>query len=262
LSDHNTRTNAKHQEKAVTSVGQTEQKEPLSKPLFGMFNAIPKRYDLINKLMTWGLDKRWRDLAARECIGNGPRRVLDLGCGTGDLAINIVRRAKNYVAVTGLDYSPAMLELATNKAEAAVGRSRVTFTQAEAASLPFNNEYFDSVGISFAFRNLTYKNPIASFHLAEIFRVLTKGGRLVIVESSQPESKFTRWWFHQYLRTYVYWVGWLLSGNRGAYRYLTESARRFFTAAEVTDMLKGTGFREVSSRPLFHGAAALHIAIK
>ena len=227
-----------------------------------MFNAIPKRYDLINKLMTWGLDKRWRDMAARECIGTGPRRVLDLGCGTGDLAINIVQRAKNYLAVDGLDYSPAMLELARRKADAAVGRSRITFTQAEAASLPYNNEYFDSVGISFAFRNLTYKNPIANFHLAEIFRVLTKGGRLVVVESSQPKSRFVRWWFHLYLRTYVYWTGWLLSGNRGAYRYLTESARRFFEPEEVMEMLKTAGFREVSYRPLFHGAAALHIAIK
>ncbi len=227
-----------------------------------MFNAIPKRYDLINKLMTWGLDKRWRDMAARECIGTGPRRVLDLGCGTGDLAINIVQRAKSYLAVDGLDYSPAMLEVARRKAEDAVGRSRITFTLAEAASLPYNNEYFDSVGISFAFRNLTYKNPIANFHLAEIFRVLTKGGRLVVVESSQPESRFVRWWFHLYLRTYVYWTGWLLSGNRGAYRYLTESARRFFEPEEVVEMLKTAGFREVSYRPLFHGAAALHIAIK
>ncbi len=243
-------------------MNQADRKEPGSKPLYGMFNAIPKRYDLINRLMTWRLDERWRDLAARECIGTGPRRVLDLGCGTGDLAIAIVRRAKNYVAVTGLDYSPAMLEIAERKAEAAVGRSRIAFTQAEAASLPFNNEYFDSVGISFAFRNLTYKNPIANFHLAEIFRVLTNGGRLVIVESSQPESGFVRWWFHLYLRTYVFWVGWLLSGNKSAYRYLTESARRFYTADEVTDMLKAVGFREVSCRPLFHGAAALHIAIK
>ena len=227
-----------------------------------MFNAIPKRYDLINKLMTWGLDKRWRNLAARECIGTGPRRVLDLGCGTGDLAINIVQRAKSYLAVDGLDYSPGMLEVARRKAEAAVGRSRITFTQAEAASLPFNNEYFDSVGISFAFRNLTYRNPIASFHLAEIFRVLTDGGRLVVVESSQPKSRFVRWWFHLYLRTYVYWTGRLLSGNPGAYRYLTESARRFFEPEEVVEMLKKAGFREVSYRPLLLGAAGLIVAVK
>ncbi len=239
-----------------------EQKQAQSKPLFGMFNAIPRHYDLVNGLITWGLDKRWRDLAARACAGTGPRRILDLGCGTGDLAIGIVRRAKNYVAVTGLDYSPAMLELAARKAEAAVGRSRITFTQAEAASLPFVNDYFDTVGISFAFRNLTYRNPVVHFHLAEIFRVLNPGGRLVIVESSQPDSPLIRWFFHLYLRTYVYWIGWWLSGNKGAYRYLTESARRFFDPGQVGELLKTAGFREVSYRPLLLGAVGIHVATK
>jgi demethylmenaquinone methyltransferase/2-methoxy-6-polyprenyl-1,4-benzoquinol methylase len=227
-----------------------------------MFDAIPRRYDLINRLITWGLDKRWRDLAARESIGNAPRRVLDLGCGTGDLAINIVKRAKNYVSVTGLDYSPNMLEIATAKAAVAVGRSRITFTHAEAASLPFVNDYFDSVGISFAFRNLTYKNPLTEFHLAEVFRVLAPGGRFVIVESSQPSSKFIQRFFHLYLRTYVYWTGWWLSGNKTAYRYLTDSARRFYTPEQVRDLLKSSGFREVTYRPLLWGASGLHIAIK
>jgi demethylmenaquinone methyltransferase/2-methoxy-6-polyprenyl-1,4-benzoquinol methylase len=241
---------------------QVEQKEVRSKPLFGMFDAIPRRYDLVNALITLGLDKGWRDLAARECAGTGPRRVLDLGCGTGDLAIGIVRRAKNYVAVTGLDYSPSMLEVAARKAEAAVGRGRITFTQAEAASLPFVNDYFDTVGISFAFRNLTYKNPVVGFHLAEIFRVLNPGGRLVIVESSQPESRLIRWFFHLDQRSYVYWIGWGLSGNKGAYRYLTESARRFFTPGQVKELLRSAGFRDTSYRPLLFGAVGIHVAIK
>ena len=241
---------------------QLEQKPPPGKPLYGMFNSIPRRYDLVNRLITLGLDKRWRDLAARECAGTGPRRVLDLGCGTGDLTIGIVRRAKNYVAVTGLDYSPTMLEVAARKAEAALGRSRVTFTQAEASGLPFDDDYFDTVGISFAFRNLTYKNPVVNLHLAEILRVLNPGGRLVIVESSQPDSAFVRWFFHLYLRTYVYWIGWWLSGNKGAYRYLTESARCFFDPGEVKELLRTVGFRDVSYRPLLLGAAGIHVAIK
>ena len=243
-------------------MSQLREKEPQSKPLLGMFNAIPRRYDLINRLVTWGLDRRWRDLAARECVGNAPKRVLDLGCGTGDLAINIVKRAKNYVAVTGLDYSPGMLEIAAAKAGAAVGRSRIAFTHAEAASLPFVDDYFDSVGISFAFRNLTYKNPLTEFHLAEVFRVLAPGGRFVIVESSQPSSRVIRWFFHLYLRTYVYRTGWWLSGNKSAYRYLTESARRFFTPEQVKELLKSSGFREITYRPLLWGASGLHVAIK
>jgi demethylmenaquinone methyltransferase/2-methoxy-6-polyprenyl-1,4-benzoquinol methylase len=243
-------------------MSQLEQGEVRTKPLHGMFNSIPRHYDLVNALITWGMDKRWRALAARECAGTGPRRVLDLGCGTGDLAIGIVRWAKSYIAVTGLDYSSTMLEMATRKAEAAVGRSRITFTQAEAASLPFVNDYFDTVGISFAFRNLTYKSPLVNFHLAEIFRVLNPGGRLVVVESSQPESALIRWFFHLYLKTYVYWIGWWLSGNKGAYRYLTESARRFFTPGQVRELLKEVGFRDIVYRPLLFGAVGIHVAIK
>jgi demethylmenaquinone methyltransferase / 2-methoxy-6-polyprenyl-1,4-benzoquinol methylase len=243
-------------------MSQEQGKNGQGKPLYGMFNAIPKRYDQINRLITLGMDNKWRDQAARECLGIGPRRVLDLGCGTGDLAINIVQRAKNYVTVYGLDFSPEMLEIAKAKSEAIFGKDRIAFTQSEAASLPFPNDYFDTIGISFAFRNLIYKNPIANFHLAEMFRVLVPGGRLVIVESSQPESKFIRWWFHLYLSTYVYWVGWWLSGNKSAYRYLTDSARKFYSPDEVRNLLMTSGFREVDYHPLFFGAAGVYIAVK
>ncbi len=237
-------------------------KENKNKPLFGMFNAIPKRYDQINRIITLGLDKKWRDIAAHECLGTGPRRILDLGCGTGEMAINLVRLAKSYVAVYGLDFSPEMLEAARTKSDAIFGKDRIAFTQSEAASLPFANDYFDIVSISFAFRNLVYKNPVANFHLGEAFRVLAPGGKLVIVESSQPKSKFIRWWFHLYLRTYVYWVGWCLSGNKDAYKYLTESARRFFSPDQVRELLKASGFREVTYRPLLWGAAGIHVAVK
>ena len=243
-------------------MSQIQQEDTRSKPLYGMFNAIPRHYDLVNRLITWGLDRRWRNEAARECLGNGPNRVLDLGCGTGDLAINIASRTKMYVHVTGFDYSPAMLEVARRKADLAVGRDKITFKLGEAASLPFVNDYFDSVGISFALRNLTYKNPLAKFHLAEVFRVLRPGGRFVVVESSQPESKVIRWLFHVYLRGFVFPAGWWISGNKAAYKYLTESAARFFTPSEVKDLLKAGGFREVTYRPLLFGAAGIHVAVK
>jgi demethylmenaquinone methyltransferase/2-methoxy-6-polyprenyl-1,4-benzoquinol methylase len=227
-----------------------------------MFNAIPQQYDLVNRVITWGFDQRWRWLAARECLATAPRRVLDLGSGTGDLAISIVRQARNYVMVTALDFSEAMLAVAAQKAEAAVGKGRITFTHGEAGSLPFPDEHFDCVGISFAFRNLTYKNPVAEMHVAEIFRVLRPGGRCVIVETSQPKSKIVRWLFHFYLRWVVAWAGRRLSGNRGAYQYLAESAARFYTPAEIKEMLMTAGFRQVSYRPLLFGVAGIHVAVK
>ncbi len=152
-----------------------------NKPLHRMFTAVPRRYDLINHIITWGLDKRWRWKAARECLTLQPGKVLDLCCGTGDLAINLARLTKNNVELTGIDYSQPMLEIATKKAEPLARGRKVSFIHGDAANLPFPDGYFDCVGISFAFRNLTYKNPLAQRHLAEVLRVLIPGGGYVIV---------------------------------------------------------------------------------
>jgi demethylmenaquinone methyltransferase/2-methoxy-6-polyprenyl-1,4-benzoquinol methylase len=155
-----------------------------------------------------------------------------------------------------------MLTRAREKAVRSGVAEKVTFLHGQATRLPFPECHFDTVGISFAFRNLTYKNPLREPHFAEVIRVLKPGGRYVIVESSQPENGLIRMLFHLYLRAFVKPVGILLSGNRGAYRYLMESATRFYSPREVREMLLAAGFREVSYRPLLFGAAGLHIAIK
>ncbi|MFH1169108.1 MAG: ubiquinone/menaquinone biosynthesis methyltransferase [Chloroflexota bacterium] len=231
-------------------------------PLHRMFTAVPPRYDLINHVITLGFDWRWRRLAARECLASHPSSMLDLCCGTGDLAVNIARLAQHDVAVTGLDYSQPMLELAARKAALAGVEGRASFVHGNATSLPFPDEHFDCAGISFAFRNLTYKNPEGLRHLAEVLRVLKAGGRYVIVETSQPESWLIRWKFHLYLRSFVSWTGTVLSGNTGAYHYLAESASRFYTPGEIREMLLAAGFRQVSYRPLLFGAVGIHVAVK
>ncbi|MDD4858925.1 MAG: ubiquinone/menaquinone biosynthesis methyltransferase [Dehalococcoidales bacterium] len=231
------------------------------RPLHGMFTAVPPRYDLINHIITLGMDRRWREAAARACVASSPRRLLDLACGTGDLSIAIARRAKGSVEITGLDYSEPMLEIAREKA-ASIKGIQPAFVIGDATRLPFPDGYFDVVGISFAFRNLTYHNPITQPALAEVFRVLAPGGRFVIVESSQPKGKIIRWFFRLYLRVFVANAGYLMSGNRSAYKYLAESAARFYTPQEVKKLLMGVGFRDVSYRPLFFGAAGVHVAVK
>jgi demethylmenaquinone methyltransferase/2-methoxy-6-polyprenyl-1,4-benzoquinol methylase len=233
-----------------------------NKPLQGMFTAIPRRYDLINHIITWGLDKRWRRQAARECLSSQPGKVLDLCCGTGDLAINISRLADNGVEVSGVDYSLPMLAIAAKKAELQAKRRRISFTYGDAASLPFPDGYFDCIGISFAFRNLTYKNPSAPRHIAEILRLLSAGGKCVILETSQPRAKPIRQLFHLYLRWFVSKVGHLLSGNSGAYHYLAESAARFYTAEELSEILVKAGFSKVSFQPLLFGAVGIYVAVK
>ena len=233
-----------------------------NKPLHGMFTAIPHRYDLINHIITWGLDKRWRRKAARECLSSHPGKVLDLCCGTGDLAISLAQLSGDDVELTGVDYSQPMLEIATKKAESLARSKKISFVYGDAANLPFPDGYFDCIGISFAFRNLTYKNPLLRRHITEIFRILSTGGKLVIVETSQPRVKLIRKLYHLYLRWFVRRLGYLLSGNRGAYYYLAESAARFYTSEELKELLLTAGFRQVSFRPLFFGVTDIHVAVK
>jgi demethylmenaquinone methyltransferase/2-methoxy-6-polyprenyl-1,4-benzoquinol methylase len=227
-----------------------------------MFSSVPPKYDLVNSVITLNMDKRWRRLAARECLSSKPKAILDLCCGTGDLAITISRLADYGPDINGLDFTHAMLDIAENKAGGLEGTKKIRFFQGDASKMPFPDAYFDCIGISFGFRNLTYKNPLIKEHLAEILRVLKPGGKFVIVESSQPRSKLMRKLFRVYLLQFVKTAGILLSGNKGAYRYLAESAAGFFSSEELVELLIKSGFKTVSYRPLFFGAAGIHAAIK
>jgi len=232
-----------------------------SKPLHIMFTAVPPRYDLINRIITLGMDRGWRNAAARACLVSQPKRILDLACGTGDLIVTIAGMTQDKLELVGLDYSEPMLEIARSKAKQ-LTESKITFIYGDASNLPFSDGYFDCTGISFAFRNLTYQNPLTPRVLTEVLRVLMPGGRFVIVESSQPKSAIIRYFFRIYLRFFVYPMGRLLSDNKGAYHYLAESAARFYTPDQVRDLLITAGFSKISYRPLFFGAAGIHVAIK
>ncbi|MCX5997649.1 MAG: ubiquinone/menaquinone biosynthesis methyltransferase [Chloroflexi bacterium] len=230
------------------------------RPLYHIFTRIPGRYDLINHVITLGMDNGWRRQAALACLQDRPARILDICCGTGDLAITIAKLAQYTPEITGVDYSQPMLEIATAKTAASGGNIR--FIKADVARLPFSDHYFDCIGISFAFRHLTYNNPLTPIYLNEILRVLKPGGRFVIVESSQPTSPFIRFLDHLYLRLWVFHSGYLISGNKGAYRYLAESARNFYSAVEMQGFLLKAGFKQATAKRLFFGAAAVYTAIK
>lgn len=231
-------------------------------PLQRMFAAVPRNYDLINRLFTWGLDERWRARAARTILETSPRRVLDLCCGTGDLALRLVRQASHTTAVVGADFSAPMLEVARARAGSAGLDGRLPFVLADAGDLPFPDGHFDEIGIAFAFRNLTWRNPRRERHLAEVRRVLRPGGRFVIIESSQPAAATARKVVHWYVRGVVAHLGGFLSSQRGAYRYLAESACNFPPPDEVAAMLDEAGFTRVNWQPLLGGVAALHVARK
>jgi demethylmenaquinone methyltransferase/2-methoxy-6-polyprenyl-1,4-benzoquinol methylase len=231
------------------------------RPLEKMFSEVPARYDLLNRVITWRLDERWRRRATAECLEGHPGSILDLCTGTGDLALQLARQVNGKIRIQALDYSQPMLEVARRKA-ARARLNNIEFIHGDAASMPFEDERLDAIGIAFAFRNLTYKNPDREIFLREIYRVLKPNGKFVIVESSQPGNRWMRGLFRFYLKIFVAGLGGKLSGHRGAYRYLAASARNFYEPGEMKNLLSDTGFRKVEHKPFVGGIAGLTVATK
>ncbi|HNS18080.1 MAG TPA: ubiquinone/menaquinone biosynthesis methyltransferase [Bacteroidales bacterium] len=237
------------------------QQEPASRPLQKMFNEVPRRYDLMNRLLTFRLDEHWRKKAARICLRDHPAHVVDLCTGTGDLACHLARNKEAATKVTALDFSEPMLEEARRKI-ARKKLSGVEVVSGDVSELPFQDQSIDAICIGFGFRNLTWKNHKRERYLSEIHRVLKQGGKFVIVETGQPENWIIRKFYHLYLYLFVNFIGARLSGNKKAYQYLATSAIHFYSPEEIKVLLKDTGFKIIIYNPLFLGAAALTIAYK
>ena len=230
------------------------------RPLQRMFSEVPRRYDLINRLFTLRFDEKWRRMAAAECLKGSAARILDLCTGTGDLAFRLADGAGAQSLIFGMDFSMPMLEVACVKT-ARRGAS-IGFIAGDAAKLPFRDNTFDVIGTAFAFRNLTYRNPGRDRYLSEILRVLAPGGKFVVVESSQPRLRIVRAAVHWYMKAAVSFTGGLISGQRGAYRYLAHSAINFYNPDELADLLRSAGFSRVEYRMLLGGVAAIHVVWK
>lgn len=235
---------------------------PDNRPLYRMFSKVPHKYDLLNRLLTLGLDQRWRKKAANVCLNSNPERLMDLCSGTGDLALELAKGAKPGTEIIAADFCEPMLEAAERKAAKIGLKGKIIFRVADAAALPFVDDYFDVLGIAFGFRNLTFKNPKSEQYLKEIFRVIAPGGRLVIVETSQPESVILKKLSGIYYSSVVKPVGNMISGQPGAYSYLAYSARNYFKPLDIESMLKYAGFTSVDYRPLWRGIAGIHVAGK
>jgi demethylmenaquinone methyltransferase/2-methoxy-6-polyprenyl-1,4-benzoquinol methylase len=216
-----------------------------------MFDAIAPRYDALNRVMSFGIDRAWRRRAV-EAMKLGPgARALDLATGTGDVALEILRRPG--VTVEGLDPSPKMLEIAGRKAEAAGVASRFSIRTGDAQALPYPDASFDAVSIAFGIRNV----PDRDRALAEMRRVTRPGGRIVILELTEPRGllgPIARFHVH----TLVPRIGAFLSGAR-EYRYLQESIARFPAPEVFAERMRAAGIASVVARPLTFGAVCLFL---
>jgi demethylmenaquinone methyltransferase/2-methoxy-6-polyprenyl-1,4-benzoquinol methylase len=208
-----------------------------------MFDRIAPVYDLMNRAMTAGLDLRWRRLAAASVVHPGDR-VLDAACGTGDLALADLRAGA--ASVTGLDFSPRMLERARRKAAA------VDWVEGDLMALPFPDASFDAATIGFGIRNVAELER----GLGELRRVLKPGGRLAILEITRPRGPLApllSFWFDRIVPR----LGRCVPGG-AAYSYLPASVRRFPPAEELAELLRKAGFGEVSTRLLAGSIVSLH----
>jgi demethylmenaquinone methyltransferase / 2-methoxy-6-polyprenyl-1,4-benzoquinol methylase len=212
----------------------------------GMFDRIAPVYDAMNRVMTAGLDRAWRRLTVEAVVQPGDR-VLDACCGTGDLALAAEREGG---IVTGLDFSPKMLERARRKSET------ITWVEGNLLALPFEDGSYDAATVGFGVRNVADLEAA----LAELRRVLRPGGRLAILEITQPRG-LLRPFFSLWFDRIVPLLGKVLPGGR-AYTYLPASVRRFPGAEELVALLERNGFEHVRVRLLGGSIVALHTGAK
>lgn len=209
-----------------------------------MFDAIARRYDLLNRMLSAGIDQRWRRAATAALGAAEPKRVLDVATGTGDLAIAVVEAG--IASVVGVDIAEEMLEVAREKVRRRGLEERVTLRTGDAERLPFSDRQFDAATVAFGVRNFEDLQR----GLQEIRRVLRPGAMVVVLEFSSPRRFPVKQLYAFYSRFILPWIGRLVSRDKGAYTYLPESIRAFPDGEAFLDELHRAGFEQVEARPL------------
>jgi demethylmenaquinone methyltransferase/2-methoxy-6-polyprenyl-1,4-benzoquinol methylase len=220
-----------------------------------MFDRIAARYDLLNRLISLGIDTSWRRRTVSALDVQPQSRVLDLATGTGDLAIEVAKRTD--AAVIGVDPSQGMLRIADRKIRAQRLHDRIELDVGTAESLPFPDQTFDAACMAFGIRNV----PDRPRGLRELFRVLKPGGRLAILELSEPQPGLFAPLARFHVHTMVPWLGSLLSGAR-EYRYLQRSIAAFPPPSAFSALLVQAGFETQPPRPLTLGVVHLYVALR
>ena len=224
----------------------------------GMFDAIAGRYDLLNTVLSGGLDRYWRRRAIRSLNFTGRETLVDVCTGTGDVAIASARAKYGASRVLGVDFAGEMLRHGHEKVRKATLTAIVDFVRGDAMRLPVRDQAADGVTIAFGIRNV--QEPAVACR--ELLRVLKPGGRLAILEFGLPQLAAVRPLYLWYFRNVLPRVGRAVSQHSGAYSYLPESVGAFPWGEEFAQILRGAGFNNVRSRPLTFGIVYLYVGEK
>ena len=223
-----------------------------------LFGTIADRYDFITGFLSYGQDRRWKRRLIREAsLGHG-QRVVDLACGTGDIALQAAARG---ATVIGLDITPRMVELARAKAKRARHEGVwpiPSFLIGDMTALPFPDRSVHVVTTGYGLRNV----PVLEDALDEIARVLAPGGRLLSLDFNRPSWRVVRAAYLFYLTVVGSSLGWVLHGDPDTYRYIPESIRHYPGARGVSALLRARGFEQVTAKRLLGGLMTLHVAKK
>lgn len=225
-----------------------------------LFGEVTKTYELVNHILTFGGDVLCRRQVANLVSSNvsqGDFYCLDICTGTGEMARLLKRGVNGKATVIGGDFCYPMLLKARAKSTPAI-----QYLGTEAQSLPFGDNSFDLITISFATRNLRTSDQSLLKCLTEFYRIIKPGGMFIHLETSQPESGLFRWIFHRYVKTFVKPIGGMISGNQRAYGYLSHTIPQFYNASEFSQIIRQAGFENVKYKLLWGGVAAIHVATK
>ncbi len=223
-----------------------------------IFAEVPKTYELANHILTFGMDILWRRKAVKIASTANTGDWLDMCTGTGEIAIYLSKVAPPGTKIHAADFSPAMVAEARKKPEA----KNIDFVSADIKALPFTDNSFDLITMSFATRNINLNKDALIKSFSELYRVLKPGGIYVNLETSQPPSRIIRKCYHLYMNLLVAQIGGRISRSKKAYGYLAKSIPLFYSAEELADIMLQSGFDEVTFQRLMFGAAAIHQAKK
>ncbi len=222
-----------------------------------MFDNISPKYDLLNRLLSIGIDQAWRRKMIKLMQPHQPQIILDIATGTGDLAI-LEARKLNPEKIVGFDLSEGMLEVARKKIVQKKLDSVIELVQGDAENMPFNNHTFDAVTVAFGVRN--FENLEKG--LGEIHRVLKNNGIMLILEFSHPEKAPFKQLYGFYSKNILPFVGKIISGDPAAYTYLPESIAAFPYGEQMKNILSQTGFKNIKIYPLTFGISTVYFAKK